>query len=452
MSTVGTSPIGLLARRKPSPRIIIARGDNVRAFTIRPWLAGTLVFVGFVFGLLYLLATGYLVFRDDLLAASLSRQGRMQHAYEDRIALLRADIDRLTSRQLLDQQAFDAKMDRLLGRQSALDARQDIIAGLSQSARQAGLVPPLTPSAPAPAADAAAPSPDDSAAPGDTGEAGDSVLPLPPLKPDSAKTSSLMPGPGEAAPIAVALLRTGTNPPPPVDATVRIDSVEKSLDALATEQVAFVEDVGGKIAQRTRKIADILQKLGQDVPPERGDPEEGIGGPFIPLADNADPETFRASVDLITGEIDRYTQIRRLAGQLPLTKPIADASISSGFGVRIDPFFGRPAMHPGIDFMAPMGDSVHATAAGTVISAGYSGGYGNMVEIDHGNGVTTRYGHLSEILVTVGEIVAKGAVIARTGDTGRSTGPHLHYEVRVDGNAINPLRYINAGGELTPYL
>src|SRR4029079_13983320 len=101
---------------------------------IRPWLAGTIAVVGAVFTFLCLAATGYLVFRDDLLAASLARQGRMQQAYEDRIASLRADIDRLTSRQLINQQAFDAKMDRLIDRQVALDARQDMIAGLSQAA------------------------------------------------------------------------------------------------------------------------------------------------------------------------------------------------------------------------------------------------------------------------------------------------------------------------------
>jgi murein DD-endopeptidase MepM/ murein hydrolase activator NlpD len=109
-------------------------------------------------------------------------------------------------------------------------------------------------------------------------------------------------------------------------------------------------------------------------------------------------------------------------------------------------------MHPGIDFLAPSGDAVRATAGGTVITADNAGGYGNMVEIDHGNGVTTRYGHLSAILVKVGQIVAKDALIGRIGSTGRSTGPHLHYEVRLDGKAIDPMRYIRAGSELGPLL
>lgn len=445
MSTVGSVPFGSLARRKPLHRIIIAHGESIRAFSIRPWLAGIIFGVVFIFGVLYLIATGYLIFRDDLLAASISSQGRMQHAYEDRIASLRSDIDRLTSRQLLNQEAFDSKMDRLLGRQAALDARQDIIASLSQAARRAGLAPTAT----------VAPLPDR------TPDVASSWLPsrnpeaaVPAVKFDPIKTGSVIPGAGESAPAAMAMLRTATDPLPPSDETARIGSVESSLDALAEDQVAFVEDIGSKVAERTQKVAGILKKLGQDVPSgTRGDAAgDEIGGPFIPLDANADPDTFRSGVDLIDGEIDRFTQIRRLAGQLPLARPMAEALITSGFGARMDPFFGRPAMHPGIDYSAPVGSPVRATAAGTVIAAGYSGGYGNMVEVDHGNGVTTRYGHMSAILVTVGQIVPKGGLLGRTGDTGRSTGPHLHYEIRLDGDAIDPMRYIRAGTELAPLL
>ena len=139
MPTVDPRSSHSFARRKPPHRIIIAHGENVRSFTVRPWLFAVVGGVALIFGTLYLSATGYLVFRDDLLAASIARQSRMQHAYEDRIASLRSDIDRLTSRQLLNQEAVEAEMDRLTGRQAALDARQDSIAGLSQAARRAGI-------------------------------------------------------------------------------------------------------------------------------------------------------------------------------------------------------------------------------------------------------------------------------------------------------------------------
>jgi murein DD-endopeptidase MepM/ murein hydrolase activator NlpD len=105
-------------------------------------------------------------------------------------------------------------------------------------------------------------------------------------------------------------------------------------------------------------------------------------------------------------------------------------------------------MHTGTDFRGNVGDPIRATAAGTVTHAGWSGGYGNMVEVDHGNGLSTRYGHLSEIEATVGETVRAGQVIGRLGSTGRSTGPHLHYETRVDGEAVDPERFLRAGARL----
>lgn len=435
-----------LARRKEPRRIIIARGEDVRSFTIRPWLAGSIAIFAVGFGILYLAATGYLVFRDDLLAASITYQRHMQHAYEDRIASLRADIDRLTSKQLLNQEAVDEKMDRLLGRQAMLDARQDIIAQMSQAARQAGLA-----AAPVPAAPAADPpdAPDDSAASDDDVEGG-----TPAPKPLPFKTSDAKPVAGDMAPVAMALLRTaisGKTPLPPSDEEGKLGSVSASLDKLAEDQVDFVEDMADKVAGRTDKIAAVLKSLGQPVP-KSVTGEGGIGGPFVPLDPNADPETFRSTVSLVTSEMDRLSTVRRLAGQLPLTKPIENAAITSRFGARIDPFFGRPAMHPGIDFAAYVGFPIHATAGGTVITAEPAGGYGNMVEIDHGNGVTTRYGHMSKILVKAGQIVPKGAIVGLAGSTGRSTGPHVHYEVRIDGNAIDPIRYINAGRQLAPLL
>jgi hypothetical protein len=116
--------------------------------------------------------------------------------------------------------------------------------------------------------------------------------------------------------------------------------------------------------------------------------------------------------------------------------------VTSRFGRRIDPFLGKPAMHTGIDFRAATGDPARATAGGTVVTAEYSGGYGNMVEIDHGNGISTRFGHMSRIDVTAGQIVSEGTIVGRAGSTGRSTGPHLHYEIRIDGAPIDPMRYI----------
>jgi murein DD-endopeptidase MepM/ murein hydrolase activator NlpD len=129
--------------------------------------------------------------------------------------------------------------------------------------------------------------------------------------------------------------------------------------------------------------------------------------------------------------------------------PLAgDPSLTSSFGYRVDPFLGRLALHPGVDLAEPYGAEIHAAAAGRVVHAGPAGGYGIMVEIDHGNGLATRYAHISEALVEEGEAVDKGAVVGRLGSTGRSTGPHLHYEVRIDGDPVDPMRFLKAGGLL----
>jgi murein DD-endopeptidase MepM/ murein hydrolase activator NlpD len=436
--TAAISSAHSFARRKPPHRIIIAQGENVRSFTIRPWLIAAIGGTAFVFGTLYLAATGYLVFRDDLLAASIASKARMQHAYEDRIASLRADIDRLTSRQLLNQEAVEAEMDRLSGRQAALDARQDSIAGLSQAAKRAGINPTDIPSS---AAEAGSDDQDNEAdGPSDSEVDKDQT------------TGSITPVQAGVLPLAFAALRSGTDAPAKANMPkAQLDAVNASLDTLAKDQVAYVDTIASRVNQHTEQIAAILRTLGQRVPPSHATAEDAVGGPYVPIDQDADPETFRANVDLISAEIERFGAIRRIASQLPLARPM-NSPITSGYGARLDPFLGRPAMHTGVDFRAAEGSLARATAGGTVITAGYTGGYGNMVEIDHGNGITTRYGHLSEIDVTVGQVVAKDAVIGRTGSTGRSTGPHLHYEVRVDGAAIDPMTWIKAGRQLQPLL
>jgi len=442
MSTVGLHSSHSFARRKPPHRIIIAQGENVRSFTIRPWLIAVVGGVTLAFAVIYLGATGYLVFHDDLLAASLASKSRMQHAYEDRIATLRSDIDRLTSRQLLNQEAVEAEMDRLSGRQAALDARQDSIAGLSQAARRAGIDPTDLPVAAA-TSDA---TPD---------VAGDNENSLPADSEevrDPLKTSSIAPVRAGVAPFAFAELRSSDAGDDPGAPEVKLKAVGASLDALARDQVAYVDTIASRVSLHTDRIASILTGLGQRVPPSHTPGEDAVGGPLVEIDADADPDTFRSSVDLIAGEIERFGAVRRIAAQLPLARPIPNSPITSGYGARMDPFLGRPAMHTGVDFRAPSGYPARATAGGTVITAEYSGGYGNMVEVDHGNGITTRYGHLSEIDVTVGQVVAKGAILGHTGSTGRSTGPHLHYEVRVDGAAIDPMTYIKAGKDLASLL
>lgn len=137
-----------------------------------------------------------------------------------------------------------------------------------------------------------------------------------------------------------------------------------------------------------------------------------------------------------------------LWASIPSINPVAEGQLTSRFGIRTDPFTGFPRRHEGLDLQAPTGTAVHASAYGRVVKAGVYRGYGKLVEIDHGNGLRTRYGHNAILLVHPGERVRRGQVIARVGQTGRASAPHLHYEVLVDGRPVDPSGWVFPGGTL----
>ena len=181
----------------------------------------------------------------------------------------------------------------------------------------------------------------------------------------------------------------------------------------------------------------------------------GQGGPYIPAPQQADvslnsmDQQLAGLTTLVSDRSDKLVALETLLLQdslskrmLPSLAPATDAWYSSNFGWRIDPFTGKNAMHEGVDFMVPPGTPVYASAGGIVVFADYHPQYDNMIEIDHGKDIVTRYAHTSKMLVKVGQLVRRGEEIARSGSTGRSTGPHLHFEVRYKGNAQNPARFI----------
>lgn len=171
--------------------------------------------------------------------------------------------------------------------------------------------------------------------------------------------------------------------------------------------------------------------------------EVGQGGPLEAMVEPLPDEM--ALADPVSDDIQRLTALQKLASTLPLASPLDQFELSSPFGKRQDPFTKGWAFHSGLDLRAAAGSKVLATAPGTVVVAGRSGPYGNMVEIDHGMGVITRYGHLKSIAVNVGDQIAFREPIGVIGNTGRSTSQHLHYEVRVDGAPHDPSRFLDAG-------
>ncbi|HEX4737641.1 MAG TPA: M23 family metallopeptidase [Allosphingosinicella sp.] len=193
--------------------------------------------------------------------------------------------------------------------------------------------------------------------------------------------------------------------------------------------------------QRYQLTAAAVRNLGLD--PSRIQAQTGEGGPYEPVdtASTADPN-FRA----LFQSWKKLESLEQGTVAIPSAMPIQQAvNFTSGFGVRTDPFRGRAAMHPGVDLAGPLGTPIYATADGTVDRAEWNnGGYGNLVEIDHGHGIQTRYGHLTRYIVAAGEHVKRGQLIAYMGSTGRSTGSHLHYEVRLDGKAVNPIPFLQS--------
>jgi murein DD-endopeptidase MepM/ murein hydrolase activator NlpD len=226
--------------------------------------------------------------------------------------------------------------------------------------------------------------------------------------------------------------------------------LQQSLDQVESRQIAALNSYQEGMELRLRRMRGVITDLGLDLAHlQAAAPRPRMGGPFVPVKLAPTAGTFERKlyrIDLARAQMDRLTRTLAL---VPYRKPvIGEVEFTSGFGMRADPFLGRPAMHTGLDFRAQAGDPVRATANGKVVSSGWSGGYGRMVEIDHGNGLSTRYGHLSEINIKVGDDVKTGQVIGEVGSTGRSTGPHLHYETRIDGEAVDPQKFLRAGVRL----
>ena len=445
--------------------IHVARGAARRRFVLSaPLLAGGATLLG-LFGFGVIGAGAYLLFRDDMLAGLLDRQTRMQYAYEDRIAAMRLRLDQLSSRQVVDQDGVEGKVQSLVLRQSQLETRAAVVAQLVEKTlgRDAGLSP-----AAGLAAEAAAPRRDNArvappaarSAPAAGGESwiGRSNKPEPQgmdlrlgHDPEPAKSADGTPLDLSALPAASdAALANAADPDLPLPA--RLDSLALSLDKVERDQakrLAGVVEPAREAATRLRRAFDVA-----GLPVERyiarAKPRlsaGGMGGPFVSAPAGAG--VFERALANAQTAVATLDGLRAALPKAPLRKPVSgEMQLTSTFGYRTDPFLGRPALHSGVDLREDYGEPVRATAGGVVTIASPNGGYGNMVEVDHGDGYATRYAHLSAILVSPGQQLAPGAVLGRVGSTGRSTGPHLHYEVRVDGEAVDPQRFLKAAAFL----
>ena len=458
----------------PERQIYIRSDGRVQFFTFGPSLQATLAGLTLIFLGWVAFATVNVIFKDRIIAAKDHRYQQMQAAYENRVADLQVSYDELNGALVAAEDRFKASAD-------ALQAKQNAIAGFLSRANQVEsglgrhtLPAPVPTDQPQSAVQLALPEPGamDVEAPAD-------------LAPDQSGSSALvmMPGPAQpqpriARPVKSSALDTAMQHFAHLFRSVMEDmhladhrtvdmtqaySQHPGLRALA-DQTDRVVRIGGsetRLMNRTEgtleqgvgDLRDVMRKAGinPDGFARKIAASEGMGGPEIPLdqvrIEGISDSKFTQAYLGAAAVLDQLNGLSAAMDHVPLSAPVSSASFdkSSGFGARVDPFTGRYAFHPGIDFAGPWGSVVHATAAGMVVFAGNRGGYGNMVEVDHGYGIHTRYGHLSAISVRVGMQIPNGAALGRVGSTGRSTGPHVHYEVWYDDTVKNPNNFIEAG-------
>jgi murein DD-endopeptidase MepM/ murein hydrolase activator NlpD len=386
----------VFGNRARSHTIVLARGDRVRHWTVPSWLLGTAALgsiVGVVGGIGAIALT---LSGDSVVRLMLDREVQTTTVYEKRISGLRQELDKLTTRQHIDRDQIAKQLEALLSQQAQLVGRFEKMEPLLDLAANEGLIDPVPTASTKPVS-----------GPWDVvGRIGQAFTPSKATQLDS-----------------VDHIRD-----------VVLPSIRESVGLVEGQQAAGVAKLSEDAAAKVDRMSDLLRPLGL---------EAGEGGIFVdPPAD----ASFEMQLQRLEDMLERMDDLRGTAERLPLADPKPPGTVrTSTFGVRSDPFLGRAAMHTGIDFAGAQGTPVRATGEGRVISAGDQGGYGLAVEVDHGNGVTTRFGHLSRIDVGVGQTVTPGTRLGLIGSTGRSTGPHLHYEVRINGEPVNPQRYIDAG-------
>ena len=372
----------------PPRRLIVALSLGLAVSTL--WAAG---------------ASYYLVFHDEVLARFVSRQSAMQFTYEERLGTLQRALDRSAAESVAARGSVENRLATLIERQALIEKRQGLLSGFAGAASIDN--PPPAP-APAPVADTA------------------------------PRVRKPFPTPG---------LRMGGEDRVEIighDSAARLSRLEDALQRVAEAQSRTVAGMARQAARSAERFRDLIARTGLS-PAHFDAPPAGVGGPLVPLG----TDTFESALADARRQIDEETHLRRVAAALPFRQPLpGELTFTSSFGARLDPFTRGYALHTGVDMRIETGTPVQATAAGRVIASEYAGGYGNMVEVDHGRGLVTRYAHLSGTAVSVGQRVEAGTVVGFAGSTGRSTGSHLHYETRIDGEPVDPQRFLRAGAQL----
>ncbi len=465
----------------PERQVYIRSEGRVQFFTFGSTLQATcaglsLIFLGWV-----AFASVNVIFKERIISAKDHRYLQMQSTYENRVADLQLSYDELNNALVSAEDRFKATADeleakqqnvaRLLDRKQIVDSTLAGIHATPVSVRQDQAIPPANASQGMASDSISADAPSVSTADqGMAQPAPSAPLPAHPLA--GSSQLNVMPQPVEPQPrtarptrasfldetmarFAEALFHRDRSQPiapsPGAPALHVLAQQTERIKRLSQAETSLMVGVDRAISGRIGDLENLLQRVGVDGNSLEQQAEGAVGGPEIPVQSiqlaGVSDSGFTGAYESATAHAGELSTLLTALRHVPLTTPVhgAQFEVTSGFGARVDPFTRRVAFHPGIDFAGPWGSPVLATAPGVVVWAGGKGGYGNMVEIDHGYGFHTRYGHLSSILVRIGAKVDKGSLIGRLGSTGRSTGPHVHYEVWVANRLNDPSRFIEAG-------
>lgn len=366
-----------------------------------PWSRANIIYS--IFGLLAVTNVFSLValFMAPDIATLFNRQDeRAFSAYEERILQLRMEVDRLHSRQYRQEGDLNLQMQELTQQQEFLAEQHRYVRILAEKAAEMGLAN------------------------------------------DNFEIASVDPDP--AAIITGSISST--------DEAQGVAEISQSIDDMLADSRQALASISDAAEESTDEIMNGLNSVGISLTLD-GANDAGTGGPFLPATETFDSESLAESANGVLDALTRFQQAREGLAAAPIHYPFASHyRVSSVFGNRRDPFNGSSAFHSGLDIAAPAGTSVLAAGDGRVSFAGQKSGYGNVVEISHAGGTISRYAHLSAILVSVGAHVKAGDVVARVGSTGRSTGPHLHFELRRNNTPQNPVPYLNLAKTLSAYL
>lgn len=441
-------PLGM---RFPERQIYIRSEGKVHFCKFSPLAQSILAGASFLCLGWVAFTTVNVVFKDRIITAKEHHFEQMQTSYEGRIAELQLAYDELNGSLIAAQDRFKAVADEFEAKQLALsgllEQKQALRASLGigkgqdpKAVKTAEATPPLRS--------------------GNVGTGGalDFVMPqiavsfAPPFGMGAGTVigSVVAPEPHTAPFLRGAVQRLGSlfshrSATAPIDNPAIHEITQQAARVVqldATQQTLLADAKKGLVAE-TARLRKALQVTG--INPQSMLKRVSQGGPLMTMAPTMQDDAFRAGVVDTTESLNDLAMVVKALNSVPLDGPLATSEVSSGFGGRPDPFTEEAAFHSGIDFSAAKGSDVFATAPGIVVFAGPRGAYGNTVEIDHGYGIRTRYGHLSKISVPIGFELERGAIVGKVGSTGRSTGPHVHYEVWYDNAVRDPGKFIRAG-------